>query len=352
MKLRIISFTAQGAATSERLNRGLLGLGYDSRTFSVRQLETSLGDFTEKAFQEKTGLIFIGAIGIAVRSIAPFLRGKDRDPAVVAVDELGRFAVSLLSGHLGGANELTGIVASLLGAQPVITTATDLNHAFAVDLFAADNHMAIDDWKEAKEISAAVLRGEPVGFFSDFPVEGEAPAPLTSNVAQNRNIYITCSANMRPPAFISPAGGLHLLRLIPGAAVLGMGCRGGASPEAAGRAAEEILRISGIDKRALRMLASIDLKRDEAALIKLAESWGLKWKVFSAEELEKTEGSRAVSEFVRRVTGVDNVCERSALAGAGLRGRNAVLAAGKNVYRQVTAAIAVEEIVVRFSNTL
>ena len=113
-------------------------------------------------------------------------------------------------------------------------------------------------------------------------------------------------------------------------------------------AARQMLSGSGFDERAVRMLASIELKRDEAALIELAAARGLLWNVFSAEELQKVDGSFAESEFVRGVTGVGNVCERAALAGAGMRGKKAVLAAGRRVFPSVTAAIAVEEITIRF----
>ena len=110
-------------------------LGHQSRAFSVQKLKIPLSKFVETAFRDEEGLVFVGAAGIAVRSIAPCLKGKDRDPAVIVVDELGNFTVSLLSGHLGGANELALAAASILGAQPVITTATDINHAFAVDVY-------------------------------------------------------------------------------------------------------------------------------------------------------------------------------------------------------------------------
>lgn len=348
MRIAIISFTGQGGVTGERLDNGFKNLGHESRAFSVHGLGMSLGEFVKTAFAEEDGLVFIGAAGIAVRSIAPFLKGKDKDPAVVVVDELGRFAVSLLSGHLGGANELASEAAQVLGAQPVITTATDLHHAFAVDLFAKKNGLAIDDLKEAKEISAAVLRGEPVGFFSDFPVEGEIPEPLDKGVRHRRNIYITCSSAALPFEDGDRTHVCGLLRLIPRAAVLGMGCRRSIPEEAAKNAAEELLRTCGIDRRALGMLASIDLKRDEKALIALAADWGLAWKVFTSEELGAVEGSSSESEFVKSVTGVGNVCERSALAGAAIGGGKARLAAGKSIFPSVTAAAAVREITVKF----
>lgn len=348
MRIAIISFTGRGGVTGEKLENGFKNLGYESRAFSVHGLGTSLSEFVKTAFTQEDGLIFIGAAGIAVRSIAPFLRGKDKDPAVVVVDELGKFAVSLLSGHLGGANELASEAAQLLGAQPVITTATDLHHAFAVDLFAKKNGLAIDNLKEAKEISAAVLRGEPVGFFSDFPVEGEIPEPLDRGVRHRRNIYITCSGSALPFEDGEMTHGCGLLRLIPRAAVLGMGCRREIPEEAAKDAAGEILKNCGIDRRAIGMLASIDLKRDEKALIALAAEWGITWKVFTSDELGAVEGSSSESEFVKSVTGVGNVCERAALAGAAVGGGKARLAAGKSIFPSVTAAVAVREITVKF----
>lgn len=348
MRIAIISFTGRGSVTGERLDNGFKNLGYESRAFSVHGLGTSLSDFVKTAFTQEDGLIFIGAAGIAVRSIAPFLKGKDKDPAVVVVDELGKFAVSLLSGHLGGANELASEAAQLMGAQPVITTATDLHHAFAVDLFAKKNGLAIDNLKEAKEISAAVLRGEPVGFFSDFPVEGEIPEPLDRGVRHRRNIYITCSGSALPFEDGEMTRGCGLLRLIPRAAVLGMGCRREIPEEAAKDAAGEILKNCGIDRRAIGMLASIDLKRDEKALIALAAEWGIAWKVFTSDELGAVEGSSSESEFVKSVTGVGNVCERAALAGAAVGGGKARLAAGKSIFPSVTAAVAVREITVKF----
>lgn len=348
MRIAIISFTGQGGVTGERLDNGFKDLGYESRAFSVHGLGRSLSEFVKMAFAEEDGLVFIGAAGIAVRSIAPFLKGKDRDPAVVVVDELGRFAVSLLSGHLGGANELASEAAQVLGAQPVITTATDLHHAFAVDLFAKKNGLEIDDLKEAKKISAAVLRGEPVGFFSDFPVEGEIPEPLDQGMRRRRNIYITCTSFALPFDDGDITHGCGLLRLIPRAAVLGMGCRRNIPEEAAKNAAEELLRSCGIDRRALVMLASIDLKREEKALIALAADWGLSWKVFTSEELGAVEGSSSESQFVKSVTGVGNVCERSALAGAAIGGGKARLAAGKRIFPSVTAAAAIREISVKF----
>ncbi len=122
---------------------------------------------------DSDAVIFIGACGIAVRSIAPYVASKKTDPAVLVVDECGKFVISLLSGHLGGANELAeNSSAEILEAMPVVTTATDLHHRFAVDVFAKKNNCAILNMKAAKEVSAALLAGKKVGFYSEFPWDG------------------------------------------------------------------------------------------------------------------------------------------------------------------------------------
>lgn len=350
MGILLISFTDQGAETARRLAEGLSGTWVRSSELSV-----SVSEFTRKAFLEKNALVFVGAVGIAVRMIAPYIKDKATDPAVVAVDELGRFAIPLLSGHLGGANELAYAAAKILGAVPVVTTATDLHHAFAVDLFAKENHLAIENMTEAKRVSAAVLAGEAIGFFSDFPVEGPVPKELTPGRWQKRNIYITQAAEQWPQEITeklqkprAAKEGVFLLRLFPKTAVLGMGCRKGVSREAVLAAAKEAVRKAGISPFSLRCLASIDLKREEPALCFLAEKWKLPFFCFPAKELEQIEGDFSESAFVQEITGVGNVCERAAVAGCG---QPSVLLAGKTAVDGVTAAVASAEVIPVYSFT-
>lgn len=150
-----------------------------------------LKEVVKEAFQKKDAILFIGATGIAVRLIAPWVQDKLKDPAVLVIDEQGRYAIPVLSGHVGGCNELAEAAAQILGAEPLITTATDLRQAFAVDVFAAENELVISDRELAKRISAAELRGEKIGFFSDYPVDGVVPAEITPGIWQKENIYVT-----------------------------------------------------------------------------------------------------------------------------------------------------------------
>ena len=184
MNISVICFSMTGLETGEKLQRALEKEG-DQVTLAKKSrylpdsISVSVSKWAEEQFQSgKDGVIFVGACGIAVRSIAPYIAGKKTDPAVLVVDECGKFVISLLSGHLGGANELAIRCAKDLQAVPVVTTATDLHSRFAVDVFAKKNGCAIFHMKAAKEASAALLAGETVGFYSEFPWEGELPEGL------------------------------------------------------------------------------------------------------------------------------------------------------------------------------
>ncbi len=184
MKISMICYTLTGQQTGEKLKKdwktGEYSFSFHKEQIHSRFYKGSCGKWTGEQFENADSIIFIGAAGIAVRSIAPFIQSKKKDPAVLVVDEWGKFVISLLSGHLGGANELACLAADILQAIPVVTTATDLEGKFAVDVFAKKNNCHIFRMKEAKEVSAALLAGEKVGFFSEFPCEGELPDGLVN----------------------------------------------------------------------------------------------------------------------------------------------------------------------------
>ena len=173
MKIAMICFSLTGQETGEKLCRGLKSAGItatlDKKSkYLPDSIQISTSAWAGEKFPDSDALIFIGASGIAVRSIAPYVVSKKSDPAVLVVDECGKFVISLLSGHLGGANELALKTAEILNAVPVVTTATDLHHRFAVDVFAKKNDCSIFNMKAAKEVSAALLAGKKVGFTVNF----------------------------------------------------------------------------------------------------------------------------------------------------------------------------------------
>lgn len=148
--IHLISFTDWGQKLVEKLAQELDGQ-------AVRGMP--LDQWTREHFRTGNALIFVGAAGIAVRAIAPYIRSKTTDPAVVVVDEGGQFAVPILSGHLGGANDLARKIAASCGAQPVITTATDINGIFAVDEWARRQNCVIQNPEKIKTISGTLLAG-------------------------------------------------------------------------------------------------------------------------------------------------------------------------------------------------
>lgn len=353
MKIAMICFSLNGRETGEKIKSVLESKNEEVRfvkksKYIVDGDNISVDDWTREQFEWADAILFIGACGIAVRHIAPYIKSKKKDPAVLVLDECGKFVISLLSGHLGGANELTKQVAEMLDSIPVITTATDLHNCFAVDVFARKNKCEILQMQAAKEVSAALLAGKKVGFYSDFPWEGELPKGL-----------VLCDKNGKPieekgsisdnlePLKIGVAVTIYKDRkpflittfIIPKKVVLGMGCRRGKATEGILEAAKNAVCMAGIYMQAVSKLVSIDLKKDEEGLLKLAEKWKIPFETYAEKELADLSGEFSSSSFVRSITGVDNVCERSAVLGS---------ANGKIIQRKigrdgVTAALAAEE---------
>lgn len=300
----ILSFSARGTETAARVAAALDG------DWTVRRCAPKGGDLmalTARLFAESDALVFVGACGIAVRAVAPNLRGKAQDPAVLVVDERGRFVIALLSGHIGGANALARRVAAALGATPVITTATDVSGRFAADEWAARNGLCVADMDAARRFSAAILERD-LPLTSDFSVEGALPAGLVWGDAGDCGLAITFR-DARPFGVTLP--------LVPRVVHVGVGCKRGAGAEAIGAAVRAALSGAGVRREAVAGVASIDVKRDEPGLIAWAEAEGLPLRFYGSHELEGVEGTFAASEFVKQTVGVDNVCERAALLDAG-----------------------------------
>lgn len=340
MKLALFAYSRRGRDTALRARDCLLGPGDECRCFAPEKFAGGefqvLGSPCAQAagplFAWADALVFVGAAGIAVRSIAPWVRDKRTDPAVLCADELGRFVIPLLSGHIGGANALALKLAEGLGAVPVVTTATDVNGKFSVDAWAAHQGLFLDDMKAAKAVSAAILEG-PVPLCCDFPVEGPLPPGVVPGAGGPVGICISCREKR-------PFG--QTLLLVPPVLRLGIGCRRGTPEEVLREAVEGVLAEHGIHPRAVKRAATIDLKRDEQGLLDYCAAQGWPLEFYSAGELAALEGDFTPSERVLRITGVDNVCERAAVTGGGR------LIVGKTARNGVTAAAAAEGWTARF----
>ena len=289
-------------------------------------------DFYGDIFRTADAMIFVGSCGIAVREIAPHVHDKRTDPAVLCVDELGQYVIPLLSGHIGGANELAANLAKKLGAQPIITTATDINKKFSVDAWAARNDCAISSMPLAKAVSAAILEHE-LPFCSAFPIGTALPSGVAAGTDGELGIALTWK---RTDPFE------QTLRLIPKVLHLGIGCRRGTEEAAIEAAVQSVLEENQIDEQAIKCVASIDLKADEQGLLAFCEQHQWPIAFYTAQELQQVEGAFTPSTFVKSVTGVDNVCERSALLGAER------LIVKKTALNGVTVAVAAEHWEVHF----
>lgn len=311
----------------------------------------SLSEQTRSVFPLYSCHIFIAAAGIAVRAIAPLLKGKAVDPAVLVLDQRGRHVISLLSGHLGGANAMARRVAALLGATPVITTATDCEGLPALDELAREKGLAVGNLEAVKRVSAALLAGEQVllrdpenhlGLRGSeweplflverkgdgFDAQGAPPSAWAE-------VRVTACA---PPA--DPDARQRCLYLHSRVIHAGIGCRKGTPAGAILEALADVCARRNLAMAALACLASIEAKRQEPGLNQAATALGLPLLFFSPAELAQYSVS-SPSPKARELFGVEGVCEPAALAAAsGKEGGAPVLLAGKQVFKGVTVALA------------
>lgn len=303
MTCAYLAFTAKGLALAQTLAAACPG-----HVTRCGENGVTLADWTAAQFAATDALVFVGAAGIAVRAIAPHCRSKAADPAVVVLDECGRFAIPLLSGHLGGANDLARRLAKACGAVPVITTATDANGVFAVDEWAKRQHCAVAEPGRIKAVSGALLAGRAVHFASAWPIQGTPPAGVEP--ADNENAADFALT-------LTPAETETALHLIPRIAVLGIGCKRGISADQVSAAFAVFCAQTRLAPQSIVAAASIDLKKDEPGLAVFCQQQGWPLTFYTAEALRAAPGQFAHSDFVQSITGVDNVCERAAVLAAG-----------------------------------
>lgn len=321
----------------------------------VRYVEYALDDWVKERFEEKDAILFIGAAGIAVRSIAGCVRNKLCDSPVIVMDDRARFVIPILSGHIGGANETARMIADIMKAVPVITTSTDINNKFAIDLFAKKNELVIYNKDGIAKVSSKVLDGRNVDILIDTELcridEKDAAMLEDGGVkfyqTENRDpekkdfdVYIgnfVVSENGKPEINAK-------LYLLPKVYVLGIGCRRGKTKEEIGSFVTDVLNGLNIDKRQIRRITSVDIKKDEEGLKAFADELNVPFETFTPEELNKIPGEFSESDFVMNKVGVGCVSERAAAAGSGslfASDRNLVLR--KQAENGITLAIAKTE---------
>lgn len=374
MKLAIISFTENGIKLSQTVARRLSGRKvtlytkcsrYTAEDLKVQRVKESLQVWTAQRMAEGDALLFIGACGIAVRAIAPNLTDKLHDVPVLVLDEEGQYVIPILSGHVGGANELAYELADFMGAQAVITTATDVQKKFAVDLFAKRNYLEIMNKDGIAKVSSKVLAGEQLTIAvrvqniecchpkfcevreEDFTEEENRLLREAGMYKQDREV-----CGVEPPLRLvpyamdqpvdiavseTPDNKNALIWLRPKRYVVGMGCRKNKDTEDLLAFYQETLEQAIVEPGEVYGLASIDKKKDEPGLLAISERMRIPFFTYTAEELNCVGACVHSSEFVKAQVGVDNVCERAALAGCGANG---TLIYEKHAFDGMTIAIA------------
>lgn len=314
MKIVAVAFTKNGGKIAKMLVRELGADGYIPTKYCTEGLRgfENLSAIVRDIFKKYNAIVFIGACGIAVRSIAPYIKDKSKDPAVVVVDEKGDFVIPILSGHIGGANDLAVKIAGLVGGTPVITTATDINDKFSVDTFAIKNNLYIGDTKLIKSVSSRVLNDEKIGLYSDYDLKN-IPDCFTSSA----EVGICISDENKKPFRVT-------LNLIPKNIVLGIGCR--KDCEIIEESVLAFLKVNSVCVESLYAVATVDIKKNEPKIVEFCEKYGLPLLTFSADLLSQIDGDFTSSEFVEKTVGVDNVCERAVcVVGAKLTQRKTVI---------------------------
>lgn len=302
----------------------------------------NLNKITKKAMDTSNRIIFISSTGIAVRAIAPFLKGKDQDPGVVVVDLSCKYAINILSGHLGGGNELTIKVAEILEVQPIITTATDNLGIIAPDVLAKNNNLIIEDLKKAKYIASLLVDGKTVGIKDDYKQIQMSKGYEEIEELRENSIWITHSLKFTHNVSIIEEVNKDfnfdnqldildinyderykdleyskVLKLIKKDLVLGIGCRRNTKYEKLYEFINNSLIMYNFDIRAVAAIVSVEVKKDEEGIIKLAEKINCSFNTFTKEEIKTVQDKYERSDFVFKTLGITGVCEPSVdLAGA------------------------------------
>ena len=322
MKLAVITVTEKGVRNGlkikEKINCDVFTISKFMKEKTLL-IENGLQNFFEKNLLKYDTFLFITASGIAVRTIAPFIKSKDKDPAVLTMDEEGNFIISLLSGHLGGANEAAKILGEITGAVPVISTASDVSGKIAVDTIAMKINGKLESLESAKKVTSLIVAGKEVDIKVPENMENENPQGVIL-ISNRKNIEIA--------------------KIIPQNIVVGIGCKKNKEAEKIIDAVKDSFEKLNLCEESIRVFATVDIKENEAGIIGTAEYFGKELKIISRDDIQKIENNFETSQFVKKSIGVGAVSAPCAfIAGKG-RGK---FLAEKLKYEGITISIFEEE---------
>ena len=326
MKKAAICFTDYGKAVIGKLNKAAVEKGIEPAVAYISMKDSdedggfikvteSLEEWAAGRFADNEAIIFVGATGIAVRTIAPSVKDKLSDSPVIVIDDMGKNVIPILSGHVGGADKIAVAIAELIGAEPVITTSTDLHDAFSADVFARENGLRIRNRDGIKKVSAKAIEGKRVTIsVKDYPPEGPVDIIVADDTDREYDLLLS-----------------------PKRYTVGIGMKKDTDPVRAEEYVLNTLKDNDIDIDDMYALSTIDIKEDEPAVKYICDKYRLPLITFDADILNKARGDFSSSEFVKNTVGVDNVCERSAVLAAG---PGAELIIKKQAENGITLAVA------------
>jgi cobalt-precorrin 5A hydrolase len=318
MKIGVLAITAGGKRLAAELAEKMPEALVLPQTDGVAQALAA-------HWRELDGFVCIMATGIVVRAIAPLLQGKESDPCVVVMDEKGRHAVSLLSGHLGGGNDLARQVAGLLGGEAVITTASDTLGLAPLDLWARGQDLVCESKEGLTQASARLVNTGSLRIYAEVAIASLPRGLVSVTGPEQADIVVTPRIADYGPAVVFRPKNL----------VVGVGCNRGVPVAELRQACEELFAEQNLSQMSIRNLASIDLKQDEVGLLAFAHAQGWRLEFFSKDELNRVENI-AVSEAALRNVGAIGVAEPAALLSA----QSNDLLVGKRKWHNVTMAVA------------
>ncbi len=322
-KTVILAATRKGMALAGSIQAGLEGSEiYDYRSGVKKALE--------EVWHRYDGIICVMAAGIVVRCIAGLCRSKFNDPGVVVIDEAGSYAISLLSGHIGGGNRLAQQVAAVCGAAPVITTASDVSGHTAVDLWSVEQNL---EMRNPEMLASTVRRLLDSGSLKVYQQGGfikNLPADFKSCTnPEDADIVIALNWSEEQSRLV----------LVPRINYIGMGCRRGTRLDEFETVLADLGSLHGLDLHSVAGIASIDIKKDEEALLQFASRHNWPLMFFDSARIEAVPVPSR-SETVHRHIGVYGVCEAAALLASSSGNEAGRLIINKIKWQRITAAVA------------
>lgn len=312
MKIAIWSVTRGAAFLGEKISKKISADLYSLKKFNI-ETGIQMDNFTEeliKKFKEYQIHIFIMATGIVVRKIASLIESKDKDPAVIVIDEGMNFAIPLLSGHLGGANEFSKKLEKELGVLPILTTSSDITGKIAVDSISQRLNAKLEDLESAKKVTSLIVDGKNVELMLPKNINNKDGAEGIIVVSNKENIEIT---KIRPKNL-----------------VLGIGCRRGTSKKSLENFIKDSFNQLNLSLKSIKKIATVDVKKDEKSLIEISKEWDIPLEIISRERIKEVENLFEKSEFVIKTIGVGAVSEPCAFLASLKNGRFLLRKSKKN----------------------